>query len=126
MERITLIVFLLLSVGFFTIQATNSSSESQAQPQQASQLTANFIRAMDKGDIQQAKQLLDTGANANHILATGESLLHRAISMNNRSLTQILLEHKASPLITNAHNETAYSTALHYNNPEIIALLKAH
>lgn len=126
MERITLIVFVLLSAIFFTIQASQSSSKLSPKDQVTTPLTTDLIRAMDRGDIKKASQLLDAGANANHILPNGDPLLHRAISMNNRSLTQTLLEHKASPRITNAHNESAYSFALHYNNPEIIELLKSY
>lgn len=79
--------------------------------------------AVENGDLEKAKILIDYGANVNRACANGETYLHIATKKNNPEMVKLLIENSAQVNTQNSYDDTPLHIAVRSNFPKIIKLL---
>jgi ankyrin repeat protein len=86
-----------------------------------------LAEAIANDDLAAARTALETGANANALLAYGESPLAHAVDTQDAALVALLLAHGARPETADAEGLTPLALACERGSPAIVtSLLDAH
>lgn len=75
--------------------------------------------AMDKGNYEMSKVLLDNGANPSHRDTKGESLLHKTIDRKDNEYSHLLLDYLADVTYKNNLGLTPFFKLIHSHNPDL-------
>lgn len=84
-----------------------------------------LLAAADQGHTDTIEALLANGADIRAACTCGDSALHRAVRHGHLAAAQTLLE-GGIPVNQKSHGETPLEIAQHDEDPELIALLRAH
>ena len=82
-----------------------------------------LLEGIKARDLKKVKEFLAKKVNPNLLLPNGESILNRAVAMQNLEIVRLLLENGANPSTQNALGTSALMEAMKYNNLPIIKLL---
>jgi ankyrin repeat protein len=69
------------------------------------------------------KALLDSNADPNHIIESGDSVLQIAVANNNLDIVKMLLEKGANPISSNKEGNSLIEMALKHSNSDIYRIL---
>lgn len=112
----------LLAVAAFAAGCKEWKLQEDAETQEAEKArrTAAFVRAVESGDLQKVKELLDKGVDVNASYAGSDTVLHRAVDGRRADIVSLLVEHGAD---VNARGEHG-KTPLHLAVWECVELVK--
>ncbi|HEX4793597.1 MAG TPA: ankyrin repeat domain-containing protein [Humisphaera sp.] len=91
-----------------------------------SRLNDDFLHAVGRGDIAEAKALLDRGADVNAQIVNGIFALEQAIDLANDDLVKLLIERGANVNLSNDFGDTALIAAVKQDRQTVIPLLLEH
>ena len=97
-----------------------------AQQTPYSRLNDDFLHAVGRGDIAEAKTLLDRGADINAKMVNGIFALEEAIDLANDDLVKLLIDRGANVNLSNDFGDTALIAAARQDRQQMIPLLLDH
>lgn len=82
-------------------------------------INEEFIEAVQEGNIEKVKELLEKGADINFQKKTGaDTALHHSMIRDDIQMAQLLLDNGADPSITGSLDETAYMRILRFDHTD--------
>lgn len=109
------LLFLLFSLCFLTIPSTYSNP-----------INSSLIQALQDGNLNVAKELLDKGADAKIIHEFGCTALTQAVIRKDRDFIKFLLDHGADLFASNNEGNIPWLMALADNDEDFIEFLRTY